>query len=444
MKNIDAPRHGVNAWHNLDEYQRAENQLHESLARLRATKLDKVAEVLDRESFILHQLISQELLNYPQVYGHLLNATADLPGHRAVVEQRCPPPFVPPTVTKAAKFRAKEAPPRQWLVDGWIPAHDVTLIGADGGTGKTTVGLQLHHAMETQGMWIGMQVAEGASLYVTAEEPEGEMHFRYRQAAARSCNQAQHELDIISLADYEDAVLVQLVDGKPQATELLGWLERRAAAKGYKLLTFDAVADFCAINEMDRTQVRRTVAIFRAMAIRLQCAVILMAHPSVDGMKTKRGYSGSTHWNNAVRSRMYFTTPDAKEGEIVDPDLRRLELSKANRARKGQAISLRWVEGVFLVEEGATCESMSPAEVRNQFLHMLQEHTKNHVVVSANPGRNFAPMQFEKHADAKNVKSAAFRRAMDELMKAGTVQNISERHNGRERTRLIVSDWVQL
>ena len=61
----------------------------------------------------------------------------------------------------------------------------------------------------------------------------------------------------------------------------------------------------------------------------LNAAVIILAHPSVDGIKTGRGYSGSTHWNNAVRSRLYFTTgpqtKDEEAGPPSDPDTRLLE-----------------------------------------------------------------------------------------------------------------------
>jgi hypothetical protein len=60
----------------------------------------------------------------------------------------------------------------------------------------------------------------------------------------------------------------------------------------------------------------------------------------VDGIRSGRGYSGSTHWNNAARSRWIFTTPVGEDGKEKDPDLRLLELAKANRARRGQKIEL--------------------------------------------------------------------------------------------------------
>jgi RecA-family ATPase len=49
-----------------------------------------------------------------------------------------------PIVTReAAELLAKPAPVREWFVPQWMPAHDVTLLGGDGGTGKTMLALQL-------------------------------------------------------------------------------------------------------------------------------------------------------------------------------------------------------------------------------------------------------------------------------------------------------------
>jgi RecA-family ATPase len=417
------------AFPSLEDFSRAERVLHDAMSRLRRTPLDKVQAFLEREWGRLEQPIAQGLLNYPQVYAHLLNATADKPSHRAVVESLFRAPFVPPTVIDAARFREHEPPPRKWLVEGWIPANDCTLIGADGGTGKTTIGLQLAHAMETQGLWLGMEVMAGPVLYLTAEEPEAEMHFRYRAIAAPSCNSPAEPLHIVSLADYEETALITLADGKPQATDLLGWLEDRARQMRARLIILDAVADICAINESDRNQVRRAVAILRGMAIRLDCAIVLMAHPSVDGIKTGRGYSGSTHWNNAVRSRMYFTTPASEAGEELDQDARLLSLEKANRARKGQKLTLRWQDGRFVVDETNAVEDRAAlVRAKETFVSLFKtlKAQGRGERLGVNPrGGNYAPRMFEKLPDAGGIKAKMFEKAMEELFSESIIKLVS-------------------
>lgn len=429
----------------LEDFSRAERVLDEAMVRLRKAPLDRAQAVIERDWGKLEQLIARGLLNYPQVHAHLLNATADKPSHRALIVSLFRPPFIPPAVVSAALFRQSEAPPRKWLVEGWIPANDVTLIGADGGTGKTTIGLQLAHAMECEGLWLGMQVAPGAVLYATAEEPEAEMHFRYRAASAPTLSRPAYPLEIVSLAEYEDTALVTLVDGKPQATELLHWLEQRAGDIGAKLVILDAAADFCAINESDRNQVRRAVAIFRAMAIRLDCAIILMAHPSVDGIKTGRGYSGSTHWNNAVRSRMYFTTPASDDGDEIDQDARILSLDKANRGRKGRKLTLRWKDGRFVLDETNSIESHAAlAKAKDVFIELVKKlHKQNRKGLGVNfNAKNYAPRVFEKHPGSEGIKAKLFERAMEALFEDEMIRVVVEGPPSKQREYIALSDKI--
>ena len=50
------------------------------------------------------------------------------------------------------------ATPREWLVERFIPARETTMLGGDGGTGKTTLALQLSVAGITGSEWFGLKV----------------------------------------------------------------------------------------------------------------------------------------------------------------------------------------------------------------------------------------------------------------------------------------------
>jgi hypothetical protein len=65
-------------------------------------------------------------------------------------------------------------------------------------------------------------------------------------------------------------------------------------------------------------------------------------------MASGSGSSGSTAWNNTVRSRLYLTHANADEGEDVDPDIRVLTRKKSNYARAGETMTLRWTDGVMM------------------------------------------------------------------------------------------------
>ena len=56
---------------------------------------------------------------------------------------------------------------------------------------------------------------------------------------------------------------------------------------------------------------------------------MLLAHPSLTGMNTGTGTSGSTAWNNSVRSRLYLDRV-RESGIEPDPDARVLRTMKSN------------------------------------------------------------------------------------------------------------------
>jgi hypothetical protein len=73
------------------------------------------------------------------------------------------------------------------------------------------------------------------------------------------------------------------------------------------VVILDTLADLFPDNENDRAQARQFVGMLSAIAIKYKCAVILLAHPSPAGLNNGTGTSGSTGWNNSVRSRLYLT-----------------------------------------------------------------------------------------------------------------------------------------
>ena len=75
--------------------------------------------------------------------------------------------------------------------------------------------------------------------------------------------------------------------------------------------------------------------------------MLVNAHPSLTGIATKSGMSGSTAWNNAVRSRLYLTRPETDDDVKPDEIERVLVRKKANYARADDSIKMLWKDGVF-------------------------------------------------------------------------------------------------
>ena len=188
-----------------------------------------------------------------------------------------------------------------------------------------------------------------------------------------------------------------------------------------KLLVLDAAADVFGGDELQRSQVRAFFRLLRGIAINHNCAVVLLAHPSVDGMKSGRGYSGSTHWNNSARCRHYLTTPTRGEGD-PDPDLRELERAKSNRSKRGVKLLLRWNDGAFSLQTGTTANILDVAKAKNVFLELLRRYSTSGRNVSDKKGPSYGPKLFAAEAAAQGLNSELLAKAMNELFADGRLK----------------------
>ena len=199
----------------------------------------------------------------------------------------------------AASLAGKPVPKRRWLVPNMIPSGAVTLLFGDGGAGKSTAALQLAVATWMNRLWLGREVEHGRALYLSAEDPEDELHRRvFAIAAAENIRLEECEgLTLCSLAG-EDAQLV-IPDhryGGLASTPLFDELDERIGDERPGLVVLDTLADFHSGEERDRAQARAFIGKLNGLGIRHSCAVLLLAHPSLTGMSSGTGTSGSTGW----------------------------------------------------------------------------------------------------------------------------------------------------
>ena len=330
------------------------------------------------------------------------------------------------------------APPREWLVPGMIPIGTVTLLGGDGGTGKSLLALQLAAATVAGESWLDRAPAYGTALYLSAEDDRDELHRRMAAIGGMGGLSRFGNLHLLSLA-HDDALLATLErNGTLQPTALHGAIEKRIAEISPRLVVLDTLADLFPGNENDRAQARQFVAMLRGWAIRHRCAVLLLAHPSKAGLVDGSGLSGSTAWNNSVRSRLYLERIRS-EGIEPDTDARRLVLLKSNYGRTGDEIGVRYHNGAFVARHGAPAGEANERGDR-AFLRCLRARNEQGRWVNSTSGPNYAPTQFAKMAEADGMTKNVLRAAMERLFAIGAIQNGSIRENRKDRTILVLSD----
>jgi len=333
-------------------------------------------------------------------------------------------------IVDAPQLAHDPEPQRKWIVEDVIPDETLTLVTGDGGIGKTTLILQLGVAMRIEGDWLGMRVRQGPVLFVSSEDDRKDVNLSLRSILKAQSKSLAHcpELHVLSLAD-RDACLA--VAGSKLAaiapTTLFHAIERLVERLKPKLVIFDALADLFGGEENVRRHARGFIVLLKRLAFRMKLSVVLISHPSVSGMNSGSGLSGSTDWHNGPRARLYFERPKDADGRTAfDDDLRTLTVKKVQYAREGTVFRLRRKAGHFVYEgrQGGSApydKAAASAKAERIFLTLLSTYDEQGRTVSPNPSANYAPTIFASDDDAEGVTRAALAKAMGRLLKAGRV-----------------------
>jgi RecA-family ATPase len=337
-------------------------------------------------------------------------------------------------------------PVRPWHVPNLIPGMTVTLCQGDGGSGKTLLALQLATATALGKSWVGHDARAGNVIYLSAEDDRDELHRRLVDIAdsygAELADLAA--LKVVPLAG-QDAVLASIGGRSGLLAPTALWSELEALVTAWEpvLIVLDNLADVFAGEENSRPHARQFVGMLRGLAIRSGAAVLLIGHPSLSGLSSGSGSSGSTAWNNSVRSRLYLAKPAPADGIDTDPDLRILTVKKANYAATGGELRLRWHRGAFTLDGGLFAgqpqlhREAADARVDSLFLQLLADFTASRRFVGDKPGASYAPKLFAEHPRAAGTTKAGFTAAMNRCFERREI-TVEEVGPPSRRTRKIV------
>jgi RecA-family ATPase len=322
-------------------------------------------------------------------------------------------------VIDPAHWEGRAVPPQEWIVRELIPAKTVTLLLGDGGAGKSTIGMQLAVARDIGRDWLGMVPEAGRTLVLSAEDDEDELHRRTENCRVHygisySDLTATRFVDLVG----ENAVLGELHRNCIiRATPLFEAVEALVKEFRPDLVTIDALADAFAGDENNRPQVRQFIGLLKKLCRDYDLAVICIAHPSLSGMASGSGTSGSTGWSNSVRSRLYFERVKDSDGN-VEAGLCQLTLKKANYAQEGQSFLVRWKAGVYVPEAGISSLDKASLERRAQdvFLRLLTKVSDQNQHVSPYKSSAYAPAKFAKMDEATGIKKVHLEKAMQKLL----------------------------
>jgi RecA-family ATPase len=334
-----------------------------------------------------------------------------------------------PTIINIGAWDNQPMPEQEWAVPDRYPLRQTGLFSGEGGEGKSSVVLHLCAAHALERDWLGTTPRPGPAIFIDAEDDDlvlrrrcGALveHYgvRFRDLAPK--------LTLISLVG-QDAVMAAPAGrtGVIQPTGLYNWLLELAGDIKPVMIGIASSADVFAGNEIDRSQVRQFIRLLTRIAIVSNGAVTLITHPSLTGIASGTGLSGSTQWHNSVRARavMHSTKP-SKDAAQVDVSLRQIEFHKNNYGPISTTCFVRYQNGMFVPIAGV--HSMKAAErgakAEEVFVALLRKFTEQKQTVSPNPGRSYAPTRFAEQPEAQGLSKKDFTEAMQRLLDAKVVK----------------------
>src|SRR5262249_50335730 len=347
---------------------------------------------------------------------------AEWKGQQDSEHQTAPPlPFI-----DMSNWDHEPVPERKWAIRGRVPLNQAGLFSGEGGGGKSIIELTKNVAHVTGKEWLGSLPERGPAIYLGAEDDKDEIHIRLAAIANHYCVTFKEMIDgglhVLCLLG-QDATLCATAgkSGKIERTPLYKRLYEAAGDIKPKNISIDTLSPACGGNEIDRVQVYAFANYMQALAMVAGGSVTILSHPSLQGMASGSGLSGSTAWHGAFRFRHFLQGVKPEGDAQPDTSLRQLEFKKNQYGPAGETIGLRYERGLFLPVPGMASLDKAAQEAKTDqiFLDLLRRFTAENRIVGHKKGPSYAPAAFAHEDEAKRegLTSKAFEAAMRRLFK---------------------------
>ncbi|MGA7180455.1 MAG: AAA family ATPase [Thiobacillaceae bacterium] len=324
----------------------------------------------------------------------------------------------------AELIRSEPAAPR-FVLPWLLPEGQVTLLASHGGIGKSMLAETLAACAVAAHAFLGLPVERQRVIYYSAEDDRDILLYRLAKicrALGIDPDELEGNLHLLDMTD-RDPTLYR--GGK--VTEQYRYLGAQIRAHGTGLVIIDNASDVYDDNEISRPRVREFLRHLR----QLNCTTLLLSH--VDKATARAGggsesYSGSTAWNNSVRSRLALTV--GQDGTVM------LEHLKSNHGQLLAPIRLAWTDGVLALATAQASDDPLPA-----ILRLIDEFTQRgeFIATATNSTRNAYRMLdgepgFPKYLTRASVTQLLRQAERDGLL--GRENYVSNDRKRRERWQI--------
>lgn len=329
--------------------------------------------------------------------------------------------------------------PQAWYWAGRVPANYVTILGAHGGTGKSTFADHLGACVAMGADCLGSATQRARVLYFSAEDPAKLVLKRLRrvcEALRFPIDEVMEWMQVIDAADLEPVLFTERrVDGERHGvttatyTALQDYVQREA----FGLVIIDNASDTFEADEVRRSSVRAFMRALTQLVRPHGGAVLLLVHVDKQTAKASRqggseGYSGSTAWHNSARSRML----------LIEQEPGRLELlhQKCNVGPKMPPLQIEWPEGDVMrvepKESGFVAALQGKADTK-ALLRLVHEFAERGEYVATSPSsRHNAAKLFAEEKTCPKVKASELFALLRDAEREGLLWREKYRDSGRK------------
>lgn len=244
-----------------------------------------------------------------------------------------------------ADVHSNPSPAPHYIWKDYVPRGVVTLLGAHGGAGKSTIALMLGVCAALGKALFGVPTLECKTLFVSLEDSERVVRHRL----AGICRALEVDPQILDgrliIVDGTQNPELFVFDDRSSpgvTTSTFLTLKEMVKSEGVGLVIIDNASDAFGGDEIQRRQVRGFIRIFGQFEEPENIGVLVLVHVDKNTSRYGKaaggeGYSGSTAWHNSVRSRLFLIR--------LEDDTLRLEHQKANLSKMRGPLMLQWLEG---------------------------------------------------------------------------------------------------
>lgn len=358
---------------------------------------------------------------------------------RRITEAAINPPARRLATVNPAEWHDRDAPPREWALQDWIPLRQATLLTGKGGVGKSLLAQQLATCIAVGIPFLGLETRRANALYLSCEDDREEL-WRRQRAICATLGITLRDLDgKLLLAPMAGEIANHLATfdqaGKMMPSERWREIEATVAAASIGFFALDNASHLMVGDHNELSSVASFLNLLNGLAIACNGTGLILHHPN----KAGDDWLGSVAWENQVRSRLIMK-PSDQEG---DWDARSLQNPKANYAPMGGRIDFRWHRGAFVTAEelpaNAADEIASGSRAAGDnaiFLTCLAERTRRVRAVSEKRSASYAPTVFVKMSESKGASKARLEAAMDRLFRLNRIER-AELWTGPDRKPVV-------